>query len=106
MQIKDEVVKINDIVERVRDYAKQQKGSRTAFNLSDLINKNIEELEKYSRNEIKVARDIETLLPINANAVEMRLVIINLLKNAMQAALMQPKPIVQISAKMQGDVIC
>ena len=59
-----------------------------------------------NRNEIKVARDIETLLPINANAVEMRLVIINLLKNAMQAALMQPKPIVQISAKMQGDVIC
>ncbi len=106
MQIKDEVVKINDIVERVRDYAKQQKESRTAFNLSDLINKNIEELEKYYRNEIKVARDIETLLPINANAVEMRLVIINLLKNAMQAALMQPKPIVQISAKMQGDVIC
>ncbi len=104
-QIKEQVGKIDAIVSRVRQYAKQQQGSRKRIDLAQTIRQSVNELQKFSHLNVPVQCEVEHNLMINANPLEMHLMIINLLRNAIQATKDQTNGLVLIKGTNDGDEI-
>ncbi len=108
--LEEELSKMDAIVERVRTYAKNQRGSREVINLTDIISKASDDLKRLDIFRADLILKIEKDLPIKANPLEMRLVAINLIKNALQAAdtlesAGSIKPSVIVTAHRQAEMI-
>lgn len=75
------------IIERVQDLARQKQTSRQRVNLIDLVNDVVELAEVDARNSgIDIEVRAEAVLPdVNVNVVQIQQVVLNLLRNGMDA---------------------
>lgn len=98
--------KIDTIVEHVRKYAKSSRESRTVLNFSRVIRESVDDLQKQMTPTTKIDMQVTPGLQIRGNALEWHLVIVNLVKNAVQATdhLMAGKVVVQARAD-SGNIV-
>lgn len=85
--IEREAVRIAEIVARVRRYAKTTKRSHEAVDLRDVLSKSVRAL-KAERPTVRVDLSLKAASPANVlgDGLELELLFLNLLRNAVQAA--------------------
>ena len=84
-----------DIVERVRSNIKIQERNIRKIEFCKLVKTCIEELDGKDSKIIRLTAPSSDVI-VNADYLDMRLIIVNILKNALQAASKTPKPIVEV----------
>ena len=82
-----EAHRISQIVDRVRSYVKTTEKRHTACDLTQLARRAYESFRHYSASKADVELELENNLAINADDLEIEIMILNLLKNAARAAL-------------------
>ena len=85
---RSEALKADEIVTKVRDYAKRSSGSdtRTVIDLSDLVTRSVSNLEDSSRYRTAIQSDIRPGCLIEGDRLEIEVAVVNLIKNALEAA--------------------
>ena len=86
--IRSEALKADEIVTKVRDYAKRSSGSdtRTVIDLTELVNRSVANLEDSSRYRTPIHSDIRPGCLIEGDRLEIEVAVVNLIKNALEAA--------------------
>ncbi len=101
--IESQAVRANSIVEKVRSYAKTPSGVREKINFKTCVENAITAIRSAGRDP-HGALSTRSLNPVVvlADQVELELVAVNLIKNALEAVAKEPKPKVTISVSA-GD---
>lgn len=93
-----------DIVEKVRGYAKGNT-ERQKVNLSNLVGKTVHDFELSRRSEASVATALQPDVFATVDAMEIELVVLNLLKNAANALRGRSDGKINVMLSGHGDVL-
>ena len=80
------------IIDRVRSYAREGARRDLPVDLPALLSECLADMTKSDRLKVPVAADIRPGLIVSGDAVELRVLVINLVKNAQEAVLSAPEP--------------
>lgn len=75
-----------DIVEKVRSYSKSSKDQLSVISLKDCAQKAIDSIKAFAPSQLKISSNLNSNPQIEADPLEIELLIFNLLKNAAEAA--------------------
>ncbi|MCD8338883.1 MAG: sensor histidine kinase, partial [Burkholderiales bacterium] len=101
-EIESEGSRAADIVEMVRNYSKSRssaKKQRDSINLTELTQRVIQLMEKNGKVPVKHQVDLASDVYVNADPLEIELVLTNLIRNASDAMEFQKDPMLQITLK-------
>ena len=87
-----ELDKAGAIIDRVRSYAREGARRDLPVDLPALLSECLADMTKSDRLKVPVAADIRPGLIVSGDAVELRVLVINLVKNAQEAVLSAPEP--------------
>ena len=87
-----ELDKAGAIIDRVRSYAREGARRDLPVDLPALLSECLADMTKSDRLKVPVAADIRPGLIVSGDAVELRVLVINLVKNAQEAILSAPEP--------------
>lgn len=87
-RIQTEAERIAGIVNRVRSYAKSQKLAHTECDLAESVRRAVRSMKSSLRSPVPVTVSVPEHAPVIGDALELELLVFNLLKNAAEA----PKP--------------
>lgn len=94
--IRDEVCRVEAIVNRVRSYAKGKAAEKRAVELGDIVEKAASMTRHYWKSDAALKFERPESLMIEGDPVELELAVINLLKNAFEAVKNDPKGTVTV----------
>lgn len=83
--INEQCLKMNSIIEKVRNYAKAKSVRRQAISLKMVIIEAVRNFEISRNNQVKVRLNAALDVFVKGDALELELVIVNLLRNAWEA---------------------
>lgn len=93
-----------DIVEKVRGYAKGNT-QRQKVNLSELVGKTAHDFELSRRSHARIRASLQPDVFATVDAMEIELVILNLLKNASNALRDRPDGNIDVTLRKHGNVL-
>lgn len=100
-QIKNQVVRANGIIQKVRDYAKRRDKSHQPLNFTSVVKESISHLKLMRKEAVKVVFTApEVPVVIDGDETEMQLAVYNLLKNAAEACEKVKDPTISV------DLVC
>ncbi|MBD1381349.1 ATP-binding protein [Metabacillus arenae] len=98
----DELDRAQEIINQYLALAKPQTNENEIINFTELIHKTIDIMHSYSvLNNIQITHQIEDSLKIKGSRIEIQQVLINLIKNAIEA--IQSEGVIRIMAKMNDN---
>ncbi len=103
--IHNQTEKMEQTIERVRSYAKQNNRQRTVVDVAEIARKAIKNFKLTKDGKVPVEEYIASDLKIFSDPVELELMIVNLLRNASEAQGPSSEPI-KVTASSTGDQIC
>lgn len=101
--ILQEVKRIGGIVDRVRQYAKSQRSAHVPTDLAGAASAALKVLDMSMPHRLKVNVAMVPEAPVLADALELELLVFNLLKNAVEAAVEVPGPWVTLTLMAQNE---
>lgn len=104
-KIQKQTDKLEDIVDHVRSYAKRKQPELKLFDLGEATNAAIENFEDCGNFHGKIKKEIQHGLKVNGSALEIELLLNNLLKNAAESitAISASYPKIAIRLEQIGD---
>ena len=103
--VDEALCRTHDIVDRVRNYAKSEVRRDSAVNVSQAAAAVLSGIGPALREKTDYQSAVPTDLCVRADALELELLLNNLLKNAFEAAVLADHPFVCLSAKTDGAVV-
>lgn len=100
--IADEATRAKEIVERVRAYARNRRAQRVPTALSDILQNAVSHFQSGAKAPVPLTITGDKNVTVSVSALEIELVIVNLLKNAREAAMKGPSPKISISVRHDG----
>lgn len=102
----EQIHRANAIVERVRDYVRSQSSRDGAHALSHIVRTAVDHFQSSTLGNlpIDVTVEREDATVIRCDAMEMELLVVNLLRNAAQAQQGMPKPCIRVKL-VGGDIV-
>lgn len=107
-KIQRQTAKAEEIVDRVRTYAKAKQVSKTTFDLVECFKQTCAVFRKSSRYdavELKVVISPDQTFPVLASEMELRLALDNLLRNAAESLLASTRaqPLIEVRLERKGN---
>lgn len=100
--IADEATRAKEIVERVRAYARNRRAQRVPTALSDILQNAVSHFQSGAKAPVPLTITGDKNVTVSVSALEIELVIVNLLKNAREAAMKGPSPKISIAVRHDG----
>lgn len=100
--IADEATRAKEIVERVRAYARNRRAQRVPTALSDILQNAVSHFQSGAKAPVPLTITGGKNVTVSVSALEIELVIVNLLKNAREAAMKGPSPKISIAVRHDG----
>lgn len=100
--IADEATRAKEIVERVRAYARNRRAQRVPTALSDILQNAVSHFQSGAKAPVPLTITGDKNVTVSVSALEIELVIVNLLKNAREAAMKGPSPKILIAVRHDG----
>lgn len=100
--IADEATRAKEIVERVRAYARNRRTQRVPTALSDILQNAVSHFQSGAKAPVPLTITGDKNVTVSVSALEIELVIVNLLKNAREAAMKGPSPKISIAVRHDG----
>lgn len=97
--IADEATRAKEIVERVRAYARNRRAQRVPTALSDILQNAVSHFQSGAKAPVPLTITGDKNVTVSVSALEIELVIVNLLKNAREAAMKGPSPKISITVR-------
>lgn len=91
-QMNNEALRTSAIVEHVRSYAKHKTNRNGKFDLTEVIQRAIKSINKEEIEGVRTDENLPAHAPSTGDAFELELAILNVLKNALNAAKGSPEP--------------
>lgn len=103
--IQTEAERIAGIVNRVRSYAKSQKLAHTECDLAESVRRTVRSMKSSLRSPVPVTVSVPEHAPVIGDALELELLVFNLLKNAAEAleGTVRPAVAVTLAADDEGN---
>lgn len=103
--IQTEAERIAGIVNRVRSYAKSQKLAHTECDLAESVRRAVRSMKSSLRSPVPVTVSVPEHAPVIGDALELELLVFNLLKNAAEAleGTVRPAVAVTLAADDEGN---
>ena len=103
--IQTEAERIAGIVNRVRSYAKSQKLAHTECDLAESVRRAVRSMKSSLRSPVPVTVSVPEHAPVVGDALELELLVFNLLKNAAEAleGTVRPAVAVTLAADDEGN---
>ncbi|MBQ9240254.1 MAG: PhnD/SsuA/transferrin family substrate-binding protein [Duodenibacillus sp.] len=101
--VRGEVERVEGIVERVRSYVKGKKTESVEIDLAQAARRAADFAAHYRQKGAALVLDLEPDVRILGDRVDVELALLNLLKNAFEAALNSPAPAVAVAVRRDRD---
>ena len=104
-RVDHQIQRASEVVNQVRSYAKGQR-QRQAIDLSKTAGKILRDIQASSPDtEVKLKKEGENLI-VEANPVELEIILINLVKNAIEVVKDKQNGRVIVTLSQEGEVVC
>ncbi len=101
--IETEAERIAGIVNRVRNYAKSRQTAHVPCDLTEIVRRAVKSLKSSSAGAVPVTTDLPATAPVLGDALELELLVFNLMKNACEALANVKHPKICVTlAEMEG----
>lgn len=105
--IKAQLDRANQVIRKVRNYAKHKKEERGSVNLATTVKEAVSDFKKVRRQTVSILPNIpEEPVFVEGDSTELHLAVYNLLKNAVEACASVPSPQVKLQLSKQDGKAC
>ncbi len=106
--IETEAERIAGIVNRVRNYAKSRQTAHVPCDLTEIVRRAVKSLKSSSAGAVPVTTDLPAAAPVLGDALELELLVFNLMKNACEAlaSVKHPQIRVTLSEREERRELC
>ncbi|MCS0495493.1 PAS domain S-box protein [Ancylobacter sp. MQZ15Z-1] len=99
-----EAERAGHIIQRMRQFVEKRAPERHARDLDPLIDDAIDLTLLGQRHRIRIDREEGPALPpVSVDPVQIQQIVVNLVRNAIEAASVSPEPAIRVSTRLKGD---